>query len=381
VLVTGTAFELSRRQGVSTLKVARGTVRFGGGGLRIGGMQQIAVQPGSVPAAPRRLDGLTVAGWRNNRAPGLQIGPLRTAANTPARIGMEAWDPDGDHLRFTVVERPGKGELQGTAPEWTYVPREGYSGPDRLRIRVSDGLAESETVTVEITVVRPNRPPVPVLTAEPVRGRAPLKVSFSAEGSHDPDDEPVTCTWSFGDDSVVKGLETEHVYRRAGRYVARLMVADPHGARATRELEVTVLEAGRLRAPTRFQYHYRAETRESYFSWRDNSDNEDGFLIERARGMKGRLRYEVFAELGPGVTLWPARRPKGEDREWSTYRVRAFRRGEAGERVLSPPSNGVPVRYGAAGPRAAKNINWPPPGYRGLQERPGTRGTRDAPGR
>jgi hypothetical protein len=67
----------------------------------------------------------------------------------------------------------------------------------------------------------------------------PLLVRFSGENSADPDGEPLSYEWSFGDGGRAQGREVEHVYTRAGNFVVRLTVADPAGRRATKLLQVS----------------------------------------------------------------------------------------------------------------------------------------------
>src|SRR6185436_10063300 len=50
-----------------------------------------------------------------------------------------------------------------------------------------------------IRYVQSNQPPVAVAAANPTSGPAPLAVAFSSAGSSDPEGQPVTYSWTFGD--------------------------------------------------------------------------------------------------------------------------------------------------------------------------------------
>jgi PKD repeat protein len=71
-----------------------------------------------------------------------------------------------------------------------------------------------------------NQAPVAVASASPTSGAAPLTVSFSSAGSVDPDGQPLTYSWTFGDGATSTQANPTHVYTAAGQYTARLSVSD-----------------------------------------------------------------------------------------------------------------------------------------------------------
>jgi glucose/arabinose dehydrogenase len=77
-----------------------------------------------------------------------------------------------------------------------------------------------------------NRTPVAAGAASSSSGAVPLVVRFSARGSADPDGDALAYRWDFGDGESAEGREVDHVYTRAGNFVARLTVSDPAGRRA-----------------------------------------------------------------------------------------------------------------------------------------------------
>ncbi len=89
-----------------------------------------------------------------NRPPVAQSGALMTGAERALDFQVEASDPDQDPLVFTVHVPPIGGELSGTGPSFTYIPRPGFIGHDAIVLAISDG-ALAITVDVEIQVSTP----------------------------------------------------------------------------------------------------------------------------------------------------------------------------------------------------------------------------------
>ncbi|MCB1917045.1 MAG: PKD domain-containing protein [Rhodocyclaceae bacterium] len=71
-----------------------------------------------------------------------------------------------------------------------------------------------------------NRAPVASATADVTSGRAPLTVNFSAGATTDPDGDPLTYGWDFGDGSTASGPSAAHTYVDAGTFQAVLTVSD-----------------------------------------------------------------------------------------------------------------------------------------------------------
>lgn len=94
------------------------------------------------------------------------------------------------------------------------------------------------------TPQKQNQAPAARFTASPTSGVAPLKVTFDASGSSDPDGSIASYSWDFGDGSSGSGVKVEHTYQSAGNYTVRLTVTDNGGATASAQQTITVNKAG-----------------------------------------------------------------------------------------------------------------------------------------
>jgi hypothetical protein len=77
---------------------------------------------------------------------------VATESGEPVAVSVAASDPDGDALRFSVLDPPDRGTLQGAGPDLIYVPERGFSGTDRLTVAAHDvfGATGAGVVRVEV---------------------------------------------------------------------------------------------------------------------------------------------------------------------------------------------------------------------------------------
>ena len=90
-----------------------------------------------------------------------------------------------------------------------------------------------------------NRAPQATITTSPADGqvRVDETVSFQGHQSSDPDGDPLTYAWDFGDDNSSSGLTVSHAYDTEGAYTVRLTVTDPAGLNDFAETLISVTEA------------------------------------------------------------------------------------------------------------------------------------------
>ncbi len=93
-----------------------------------------------------------IIGLQPSTGPGASSQAIITDQDTPVDITLTATSPQGFPLTYAVLTVPTHGTLSGSAPNLTYIPNTGYTGPDAFTFRVNDGNTNSNTATVSITV-------------------------------------------------------------------------------------------------------------------------------------------------------------------------------------------------------------------------------------
>lgn len=97
-----------------------------------------------------------------------------------------------------------------------------------------------------------NQPPVASFTsASTVQAGVPLVVNASA--SNDPDNDPLTYSWDFGNGSKGGGVALAHVFTAAGDFTITLTVADSRGASTSTQRTVAVSAGPAAGAPATLQ--------------------------------------------------------------------------------------------------------------------------------
>jgi glucose/arabinose dehydrogenase len=120
---------------------------------------------------------------------------------------------------------------------------EGANGPVSLQRGLNGEIYYLAINTGEIRHIQEgsgNQPPTAVLSAAPTDGLAPVTVAFSGAGSTDPNFQPLTFAWDFGDGQQGSGVDVSHQYTVNGTYVATLTVTDSQGASDSATTTITV---------------------------------------------------------------------------------------------------------------------------------------------
>ncbi|MEM6630146.1 MAG: PKD domain-containing protein [Bacteroidota bacterium] len=120
-----------------------------------------------------------------------------------------------------------------------------FTNNTRLRFRC-DASGDGDQVYIDDVVVNgctagSNSAPTAAFSATPQSGDAPLEVNFNASASSDPEGDPLTYVWDFGDGNTASGENVSHTYSNAGSYTAILYVNDGQlSDQATREINTTI---------------------------------------------------------------------------------------------------------------------------------------------
>jgi PKD repeat protein len=177
------------------------------------------------------------AGYRFNTGTNPPTGPVNlppvaSATGTPVRgpaplavtfSSSGSSDPEGATLTYSWAFGDGSTSTAAN-PSHTYSTAGTYSAV----LTVSDGTntVSANPISITATVPGQNLPPIPVVSASPVSGIAPLAVTFSSTGSYDPEGATVTYSWAFGDGATSTTANPSHTYTTVGNYTARLTVSD-----------------------------------------------------------------------------------------------------------------------------------------------------------
>ncbi|MGD0537187.1 MAG: Ig-like domain-containing protein [Verrucomicrobiota bacterium] len=108
--------------------------------------------------------------------------------NTQRDIVFLGTDPQGWPLTFTIVTGPDHGALFAYPTIATYIPQKGYAGADNFTYVANDGVFDSATANVAITVLAVNNPPVAVDQQVVAHVGRPRLIQLDVT---DADDDPV----------------------------------------------------------------------------------------------------------------------------------------------------------------------------------------------
>jgi cytochrome c len=173
-----------------------------------------------------------------NAAPTVQAAGDPRSGTAPLRVRFSSQGSDANGGPLTYAWTFGDG---GTASTRNAVHTYLQAGTYSATVTVTDRHGATGTATVQVTAANPpgNGAPTVRATADPKTGNAPLRVRFSAAGS-DPDRDPLTYVWDFGDGGKAGGATATHRYSQPGTYSATVTVKDPGGRTGTATVTVTV---------------------------------------------------------------------------------------------------------------------------------------------
>jgi glucose/arabinose dehydrogenase len=187
-----------------------------------------------------------------------------------------------DVIDWFIDVRMPNGEIRNVFDpiEGTY-PLDLDVGPDGLLYYLTHASPNNLGSVYRITAVYDgNLQPNASFTATPASGVPPLNVSIDGRASSDPDNDPLTYEWNFGDGVTQSGVnlrQVSHTYTAAGRYTITLRVVDPGNLSdvETRTVSVGNAPTGVIATPTAGSLYTAGDTI-SYSG--SGTDPEDGTL-------------------------------------------------------------------------------------------------------
>lgn len=169
------------------------------------------------------LEGGSSCGPNNNEAPVAIFNVSETINGYPFVASFDAtpsYDPDLDQV--TIDWEYGDGQTgTGINPTHTYNTPGNYTAT--MTITDDQGCTDQASLAIQIV---DNQTPVAQATASAISGQAPFVVVFDGSTSYDPDGEPLTYQWDFGDCATREGPKATHTFNFAGTYQVILTVSD-----------------------------------------------------------------------------------------------------------------------------------------------------------
>ncbi|GEM_PF-1042995 len=114
-----------------------------------------------------------------NNAPAATGQSVSTNEDVTVPVTLTATDADGNPLTYAIVVAPTNGGLSGTPPNLTYHPSTNFNGSDSFSFKANDGLVDSNTATVSITVNPVNDAPTAAPQSRVTLEDTPLSLVLS----------------------------------------------------------------------------------------------------------------------------------------------------------------------------------------------------------
>lgn len=212
-------------------------------------------------------------------------------------------------------------------------------GPEGALYLAEDGDRWTDNTDSQITRLiyrRGNRPPLAVMDADKLAGRAPLKVAFSARRSSDPDsDGGLRYAWDFGGGKRADGAAVEFTFGEPGVWPVTLTVTDKQGLAAVAVQNVMAgNDAPRVAFTTPldggfFEYGKPLEWRLEAMDTEDGSIPPERILVQLER--RNRAAGDDETSAHPGLALM--------------RRTTCFACHNATEKSAGPPYATIAAKY------------------------------------
>ncbi len=136
-------------------------------------------------------------------------------------------DADGDELEFKWDFGDESEVQQGETATHTFTRRGSFT--ISLTVTDENGYSDYASRVINVSGNTVNTAPTARFTVSPETGNAPLLITVDATGSTDAEDDELTYTWDFGDETEAAGVTAEHTYSYGGEYIITLTVTDGKG--------------------------------------------------------------------------------------------------------------------------------------------------------
>ena len=146
---------------------------------------------------------------------------------------MNASDPYRDELAYSLAGPPPGMAIDAKTGLITWKPAAAGDYEIVVKARDCKGLCHVQRFIIEVDELPElNRDPV-AEAGGPYAAEAGRAIAFDGTASFDPDGDPLSFAWSFGDGTSGSGCCPNHTYGSPGAYQVALTVSDNRGGTAT----------------------------------------------------------------------------------------------------------------------------------------------------
>ena len=169
-------------------------------------------------------------------------GPTYTGSQFPSSYQGDVFFADyvqGFIKKLNVNAQDQVTSVDDFATGWAGVDLEQSPAGELAYPAFGDGSLGTGSVR-RIVYTPGNRSPTAVIETNRTSGPAPLAVSFDGRDSTDPDGDPLTYEWSFGDGTPGSTQPNpSHTYTNPGNYTATLTVSDGRGGQDPETVQIS----------------------------------------------------------------------------------------------------------------------------------------------
>ena len=151
---------------------------------------------------------------------------VKVAAGQTERVQVRLTHSAMTTVTTQVEGRPASEKKGGSGKKWALI-----------------GLAAAGAGAVAFVIITKNHPPVPGTIGVSPSGTGMAGVTpytFTSVGSSDPDNDPLTYEWNFGDGTTGSGQSTTHTYANPGSFSVAVTIKDEKHSVSAPGASVTV---------------------------------------------------------------------------------------------------------------------------------------------
>ena len=165
---------------------------------------------------------------------------IRSNSQTVLLDASQSYDIDGQALKFDWLLSDGT--HRHDASFYWEAPK---GGVHFIALTVNDGQGKKNSIARESIRLIVNRPPVAVVDSI-IYSCTGMTILLNGSLSYDPDGDPITMQWQFGDGTSSTETNPAHVYTKPGFYTAKLILSDGFAEQPTIATIPVIIEGSPL---------------------------------------------------------------------------------------------------------------------------------------